>query len=650
MLKVLRDNLKYLSWILWLVIAVFIAFVFVDFGAARGGRTQTAGAAATVGDSFVSYKDLQRQYRRLEQQYREAFGDQFNSELADQLRLPAVALEQLVGQKLIAEEARRQGLRATDDEVRSYILSIPGIRDDSGKYVGDPTYKRFLRANEFTAREFEEAVREEIVSNKLRQTFLASVAVPDDAVERAWRERHENASIRYVLAPAGRYAAAAKVGDEELATWFAEHRERFRFPDRRIVDYLLVDSAALRASLEIPEEDLRRYYDDHADEYSRPEQVHARHILVKIDESRDAAQAEARMAEIQSRLDAGEPFEKVAAEFSDDPGSRDRGGDVGWFGRGQMVPEFEQAAFGATPGSRVGPVKTSFGLHLIDVLERRNAGRQPFEEVQATIRARLAGERADAAAETRARDLVARLEAGDPANEATWTALADDQVVTFTTTPPFGREDTVPGIGRNPAFVDAAFALAPGAVSEPVRLPRGWAILRLREEQPAHLPELAEVESRARAELERERSLDLAADALEEASRKIAGGESFDDAAAGLGLEVAESGEFTRSGSIPGLGAAAPIADVAFGLDPGQVGGPVRVGSGAVLFQVVARTPFDPAAFAADRDDTLDQLRQEKADRLLASLLSERRKQVGVTYDPGLEAKLGLGGGNPNGG
>ncbi|HSM13205.1 MAG TPA: SurA N-terminal domain-containing protein [Thermoanaerobaculia bacterium] len=650
MLKVLRDNLKYLSWILWVVILVFIAFVFVDFGGGLGQQRNATSAAATVGDRVVSYKDFERQYRQLEQQYRDAFGERFTPELADQLRLPAVALERLVNQELLLAEARRQGLRATDEEVQRRILEIPAFRGAGGAFAGTETYQGFLRRIGYTAREFEEEIRDEILVGKLTGLLEAGVAVPDEAVELAWRERNEKATVRYLLAPASRYAGRAAPAPGELEAWFAEHRDEFRLPDRRVVDYLLVDAARLRATLEISDEELRRAYEQDPEQYRLPEQVHARHILVKIDESRSAEEAEARMAEVRSKLAAGADFAELAAEYSDDPGSRDRGGDVGWFERGRMVPEFEQAAFDADAGSVVGPVRTSFGLHLIDVVEKRAGGVQPFDGVAGAIRARLASDRAEAAAETRARDLVARLRAGDPADEAAWQALADEDVVTFTTTPPFGREEGVPGIGRNPEFADAAFALAAGEASEPVRIPRGWAVLRLREEQPAHEAELAEVEAPARAAFERERSVELARAELAEARAAIEGGESFDAAAARLGLEVAESPEFGRTGSIPGLGPAAPLAATALTLEPGQLGGPVAAGSGAVLFEVVARTRFEPERFAAEREGLRDELRRDEANRLLAALLAERRTELGVSFDPPLLERYGLlGGGSAQG-
>jgi peptidyl-prolyl cis-trans isomerase D len=644
MLKVLRDNLKFLSWILWVVIFVFIAFVFVDFG--RGiGVSHAGGAAATVGDQSVSYKEFEREYRRLEDQYRQAFGGRFTPELADQLQLPMQAMDRLVNRKLLVAEADRRGLEATDQEVQQAILGIPGIQDDSGRFVGAAAYERFLQANGYTPHDFEALVREDVEIQKLTGVITDGVAVSDAEVERAWRDENEHAAVRYVLAPTTRYAVAAAPSADEVKAYFEAHRDDFRLPDRRVVDYLLVDASRLRAGIEVSPADIQRYYNEHADEFAQPEQVHARHILVKIDEKQSAEAAAQKMAAIRARLAAGEPFEKVAAETSEDPGSKSRGGDLGYFGRGRMIQEFETAAFGAKPGEIVGPIRTSFGLHLIQVLDHRAGGQQPLEEAAARIQAKLAGERADNAAEARARDLAAQVAAGPLTTEAQWQKLADGAAVTFVTTPAFGVDDPVPGIGRNPDFSTAAFALAtPGAASAPVRVPRGWALLRLREIQPTHAPELAEVEARVRSAAELDKARQLATAELESARARIAAGTPFDEAVRPLGLEPKDSGDFTRTGSIPDLGPARPIADVAFGLAPGQVGGPVAVSQGAVLFELTQHKPFDPAAFAAARDGKRDELRQAEAQRLLSSLLSEQRKSVGISYDPRLVEQFKLGG------
>ncbi len=643
MLKVLRDNLKYLSWILWVVILVFIAFVFVDFGGGLGAQRGGGSPAATVGDETVSWKAFEREYRRLESQYRQAFGGQLPQQLVEQLRLPMQALDGLVDRRLLAMEADRLGIRVTDGELRDYLLAQPLLTGESGGFIGGEVYERFVRSNGFAStRDFEEAVREDLVIQKLTGSLSAGVAIDEKAVEASWREANERASVRYLHLPSTRFAAAARATDEEVRAWFESHRDDFHVEDQRSIDYLLVDATKLRETLEIPEADVENWYRDNAAEFSRPEEVQARHILIKIDETRDEAAAQRLMETVRARLARGEAFETVAAELSEDPGSRERGGDLGWFGRGRMIAEFEQAAFGAAPGSVVGPVKTTFGLHLIQVLDRRDGGTETLAEAAPRIRARLAGERAREAAEARAAALARRIADEKRTDAASWQELADEPVVTLVSTSFFGRADAVPGIGRNPAFADAAFTLAAGAASAPVEVPRGFAVLRLREEKPAHPAELAEVEASVRAAVERDKALGLARAELERARARVADGAGLDAFAAELGLEVVASAELTRTSTLGELGSARPVVEAALALAPGQIGGPVELADGALLFEVTARDAFDVARFQAEREETRTRLRDEAAGRLLASLLAERRAAAGVTYDRALMEQFGL--------
>lgn len=643
MLKIFRDNLKYLSWILWLVVIIFIAFVFVDFGGGLSGGPGPRAAAATVGDRTVSYRDFEREYRRLETQYRQAFGGQLTPEMIDQMKLPLMALERLVDQELLLEEADRIGLSASDLEVRQAILEIPGLKDPQGRFVGKETYDRFLRVNGLGHREFEKTVRDELVLAKLQTIVASSVRIGDAEVEKAYRRQAERAAIRYFQIPSSRFAAEAQnVTPAELESHFAAHREEFRLPDQRVVDYLLVDTIKTRAQLTFEPAELEAYYRDNLADYQQEEQVRARHILLRVDDERSAEAAAAELERVRARVEAGEEFATLAGQISEDPGSKGRGGDLGYFRRGSMLPEFEEAAFGAEPNALLGPLRTTLGYHLIQVLDHRAGGQRPFSEVEAQVRARLAADRADTIAQARAEELARRIENEQLSTEEQWRALADGDVVTFATTAPFGPDDVVPGIGRKTPFASAAFSLAAGDASTPVKTPRGFAILRLKEELPARLPELAEVEAKVRAAVVRQRMTDAALAAGERAKRELQAGKALEAVAAELGAEVADSGEFAASGNIQGLGTHPEIAAAALALEPGQFGGPVKTPTGAVVFEVVSRQRFDPQAFAGERDLTRANLERTEVNRLLGSILDQRKRELKVNYDRPLLEQFGL--------
>ncbi len=642
MLKVLRDNLKYLSWILWVVILIFIAFVFVDFGGGLAQGNAARASAATVGTDKISYADFERQYRQLEAQYRQAFGENFTPEIAQQLRLPLQALDRLVDQRLLLNEAADRGLAASDKEVQEAIFEIPGMKDDAGAFIGEETYKRFVRANGYTVRDFEESMRRQIVLTKLNAIFSSSLLVSEADVERSYREQAERAAVRYLVLPATGFQSQATLSPAEVASYFERHGDDFRLPPQRVVNYLLVDTVRTRAKMTFEKADLEGYYNSHLDEYKQEEQVHARHILLKIDDSRTAEAAEGAILAARKRIDAGEDFAKLATELSDDPASKPRGGDLGFFGRGRMIKEFEEAAFNAEPNSLVGPIRTSFGFHLIQVLEKRPAGQKPFAEAEAQIRSRLAAERADSQAQTKAAELAARISAEGLTTEAQLKALADDDTVMFITTPPFGVDEVVAGIGRGTPFSAAAFALEAGKASSPVKIARGFAILSLVSESPARLPALSEVEARVRPAALRAKAGELALARLIQARGALASGKSLDDVAKELAVEVKESGEFGRGGTIEGLTDARELIAAALAGKAGDVGTPIPTGQGAVLFQIVERKGFDAAAFAAERTQTREALERNEVNRLLGSVIEQRKREAKVQYDKPLLEQFGM--------
>lgn len=644
MLKVFRDNLKYLSWVLWLVIAVFILFVFVDFGGTVPGSTSAPSAAAvTVGSQKITYGEFQRAYDQFEAFYRDSMGDQFSRELAQQIGLPVQVLNRLIADRILAEEGRRMGLAVTDKELRDEIL-----RQFGGNFSGPDEYSRILRANGLTPESFESSLRRDMLANKTQQVLAANLFISEEDVERTYRDRVERAKIRFIKLPAADLAAEVVLEPEEVAAYFEANREEYRIPERRVVTYLSVDRAAIQSSLEIGAEEIQAYYDENADEFTRDEQVQARHILVSIDPAgvgpEDASRDKARAAieGAKRRIEAGTPFEVIAAEMSEDPGSKDRGGDLGYFGRGAMVPPFEEAAFGAELNTLVGPVETDFGFHLIEVLDKRAGGLQPLTEVEGLIRQRLASTRGTAAAESKARELADRVRREDLAPTAWQQLAAEETGVSVETTSAFGRNDYVDGIGSATAFASRAFELAPGEVSEPLPVGSGWAVLAVESIEEPRYPELEEVRAEVEAAAREDRQLDLALARLEQAATGLPEEKTFDQVAEDLALEPVETALFGRGDAVGALGRNRAISTAALELDVGQTGGPFQLGDGAVLFEVVERELFDAARFNEERAAERDALRDQRFAELLTALIEERRAEMGVSYDPQLVASFGL--------
>jgi peptidyl-prolyl cis-trans isomerase D len=519
MLKVFRDNLKYLSWVLWLVIAVFVLFAFFDFGDVNmfGGSPAAGSVAASVGGHEVSYREFEARYRRVEEQYRQAYGNEFSRELANQIGLPLQVLNGLVDQQIILSEAGRLGLEVTDEELQRNIVGMPELQED-GAFIGQQAYTALLQRNGLTPGAFEESQRQALLTEKVPSSLVQTVFVAPQEVEAKYREDAETATVRLLKLPASRFAAEVTVDDEALAAFFAERQESFKLPERRVVDYLMIDPDSQREAAQATDDEVRAFYESNPSDYTSEEQVKARHILLRTGPERTAEQASSELEALKGRIEQGEDFASLAGELSDDPGSKARGGDLGFFGRGAMVKPFEDAAFGAELGELVGPVVSSFGVHLIQVEAKRPGGLQPLDEVAEGIRAMLTGQRAAELAAAMAADVADRLRGSTP-DAAALQAVADaEPAVSMVAVEPFGRDDNIPGIGRATEFTARAFELEIGAVSETLQVARGWVVLVLREIQAPRLPELDEVRASVVDLFRVERQLDIARERLTSAS------------------------------------------------------------------------------------------------------------------------------------
>jgi peptidyl-prolyl cis-trans isomerase D len=638
MLKVFRDNLKNLAWILWVVIAVTVLAIAADFGASMRGRG-SADTVAKVGGDTVTRKEFQRAYQNLSNTYRQIYGGQLPPSMDKQLYRQA--LSQTVVQKTLLLEARRLGLSVTDAELRDRILAIPGIKDDQGRFIGEEAYTRAIQsAFQTNVADFENEIRSELLMRKLTDALAANLYVGEDEIQRAYRDQVERAKIRYIQVPRARFAAQAQASPAEVAAYYQAHKQEFSLPEQRDIAYLLVNSYQLADQAKVSDQDLQSYYDAHKAEFTQEEQVKARHILVMVNDKRDDAQAQARIAEAKKKLEGGADFAAVAREYSDDTASKEQGGDLGWFGRNKMVKEFEDAAFGAQPGKLVGPVKSSFGYHLIEVTDKRPAGQQPFDAVKEQIRARLSVERARDIADSKAKDLAARLNAKKPTSaEALKAAAAQNPGVTFGEAK-IGVGDPVPGLGLT--LNTQAFALKKGEVSQAVQIPQGWAILYVKDVVAPHVPELKEVEPKVQAAVTNQKLQQMTMKALEDARQQIAQGKTLDQVAAGLGAQVKESPELSAQSSVPGIGYNPELTKAVMALQNGQVGGPVADAQGAVLFQVTDRKGWDPKQYAANREQTRSTLLQQKVGEVEGALIQQRERELKVSYDKQFLDQLGI--------
>lgn len=435
MLDVMRRGSRLIMWIV--IVGVGGVFVlYLGFQGSFQSRSEP-DVVLRVGDRAYRQRDLDRLVRQTQEQNRQILGDAYDAEaMAEQLNQEAVGF--LARNAILASEAERLGLRVSAEEVRDFVRRIPGAINAAGQ-LDREVLTNFAEREFGSRRRFEDSIRDDLLAMKLARLISESVEVSEAEARDAVRYRLEQVTI-----------AAVKLDGTKPA------------PDE------VVPEEAVKALLEKDPKRVRDAYDERRAEFDQPEQARARHILIRVapdaDEPTKAA-ARARLEEIRARIEAGASFEDVAREVSEDPGSKEKGGDLGFFPRGAMVKPFEDAAFALEPGKTSGIVETNFGLHLIRLEEKRAAKVVPFEEAAEPLARELVREDAAAAvAKQRAEQLAEAVKSG----KSLVDAARDLQLSILRPSPLSRRPDGyVPDVGVAQDVLAAAFRLKPEAPSDP---------------------------------------------------------------------------------------------------------------------------------------------------------------------------------------
>ncbi|MDX2437480.1 MAG: peptidyl-prolyl cis-trans isomerase [Acidobacteriota bacterium] len=637
-LKWLRDNLRHLKFILWGVVIVFVLLVFVDWGAGRAGGGGGGNPAVRVGKRTVSEQEFLNEMRRLDQRFSQIYGERWN-DLRDQVDLAGQTANYFIDRELQLTEAARVGIAVTAEELREAILENPSFQREDGQFVGTETYERIVRGYfRMSPQEFETRLEEDLTIGKLNGLAERSAWVDNAEVEREFRRQREQVDLEVVRVRYEPFLTEVEMTEDESRAEYERTSADYHRSEQRVLRYLVVETSKLRRTLPVEETELRAYYEDHKDEFLEGEQANARHILIQV--SPNAGEEERTDAELHANgvaqiASTGADFAELAAKHSDDTGSAAEGGDLGWFGRGRMVKEFEDAVFSAKPGEIVGPIKSQFGYHIIRVDAFRPEHQRPFEEVEEQVRFAVLEGRAAAEASSRAEELARRLNTEQPMTEEAWQLIADeDEAVVLNESPTFAAGETIPGTTTGSALADEAFAVEVGHIEGPLTVPRGWMVWQLAEIRPEGIQPFEDVRLAVEQSLRREKAFGLA---RQQASTVVERWRAGDDAAVvaeEIGSSVTEAAGHRRGAQVGDLGILPAIDQVVFDATVGDVLEPIDVGNnGIMVVRVTDVVRADQSELAAEMENLRARLMADRAGQLMRSILNERRRDTVVTVD-----------------
>jgi len=580
-------------------------------------------SVAQVGDLNVTVSEVRKQLNEIEQ--RNQVPKQLEALYAQQI------LKQLVFQKEIEYEAKRLGIHVSPDEIADRIRQFLPTAFNGDTPVGMDQYAAQVQSRfQLTVPAFEELIRQGLLEEKFRKLVTDGIGAGPGELQEEFRYRNEKVKLDYALIKPDELEAKITPDEAEIKASYEKNKGKYQVPERRVVRYGLVDVNQIRQGVQVSDDELKVQYQQNIQQYQVPNRVHVEHILLMTVGKTDAEVDEIRKKaeDILKQAKKGGNFEDLAKKNSEDSGTKDKGGDLGWIVQGQTVAEFEKAAFSLPKGSISDLVKTQYGFHIIKVLDKETAHTKAFDEVKDSIRAPLMLSKADKQASDTADQLSAAIR---KSAKISLDDLGKQFHLAVAETRPVGATDPLLELGNSQDIKDAIFRLRPGELSAPVRTDRGYVVLALKEVQPAHQGSLEEVRGRVITELKQQKATELARTKAEDLMKRAKTGENFVAAAKALGLEPKTSDATARNGSITGVASGKQL-NAAFQIKAGDVGAPLNLGANWLVYRVAEKEEPNPADFDKQKKDLAEQVLQNKrglAFDAFRTALEARLKQEG---------------------
>jgi len=547
--------------------------------------------------------------------------------------------QQLVQQQVLLEEARRLGITATKDDVIKYLQTGPTgqVIFPDGKYIGDQAYAQLVndRLN-MSVKDFEDGIRDDITARRLQALITSGVTVSDNEVRSTYIKQNIKIKFDYAVISSDDLRKTINSSDSDLEAFFKKNAARYAnaVPEERKITYFAFTASQIPGGVAQPtQQQIQQYYSEHLSDYATPEQARSRHILISVAEGADAktdAAAKAKAETILKQLQAGGSWTDLAKKDSDDPGSKDTGGELGFAQRGKMVPAFDNAIFTQKIGD-IAIVKSNFGYHIVQVEERQSAHTKPLSEVQADILAALERQESAVAQQGYAESLTS--EAIKNGIEKTATAHHLDLV----TTQPVEHAGVIPALPDSTQILGKAFTAKQGDPPQSAPTGEGYAIFQVTGVAAAHAPTFADWKSHVLDDYRDEMLPALLTAKTKDLADKAKTMNDLAKAAKADGATVKTSDLVGSTGQVPDFGEVGEVAPQLFDMNVGAFSGPINTGRTGVVVKIVDKQQptADDIAKNVDqaRDQLLDERRNEAFSIFMSGIWNDYKKHNRVRFN-----------------
>ena len=625
MLDQMRQHKRWLKWSLGLVVLAFVFLYIPAFVDDPGAGVVPGGVLAEIEGRQITVDAFRRVYLLQLQALQASSGGEVSEETLKQLGIDQQIFQQMINEQAGLAEATRLGLTVTNGEVRERILTLSAFQEN-GQFIGEDRYRQLLRLQNppLTPGQFEETLRQTLLLERLRTALTDWITVSDAELAEEYRRRNEKVKLSVVTFRPDDYRDQVDASDEDVAALYAQNTGDYRVPEKRRIRFLVIDAESIRATITIAPEEVESYYNTNIGLYTSPGRVQASHILLRT-EDKDEAAVRRQAEEVLAQAKGGADFAELARQYSEDEVTAELGGDLDFFGRGAMVPEFEAAAFELEPGAISEPVQTAFGFHIIKVIEKVEETVQTLDDLREEITSQLQFEQAQAMSTALAQTIAAEVERPADLDRAATARGLSVQESGFA-----APGEPILGLGIVPELSARAFQLAQGEIAGPIRVPQGYAFITITATQESYIPPLEDVRDHVQENVIQRNAQVAAQRQAAEAAANLKDAEDFSDAAEAADLMVETTELITRGSPITGLGISPEVDAVAFSLPSGETSDPVQVGSAVAVIHVIERQDVIDEEFAVVQEMLRSEILLERQNRFFSSYMSRAMERMTI--------------------
>ena len=631
MIRILQQDTKATKILFGVIIgaAIVSMVVYLIPGLLSDGTTQdTSGVYATVHppgvwgrifgpDTSVQTDQVNRTARRMLTQQR--IPDSMAQQLMPMVlqRAGTIAIEQAI----LKQEADRLHLQVSDEDLRNFLRTGPfaPYLFPNGQYIGDDGYINFINQMidpQLSRTDFEKQLKQDLELQRLQALVTGAVTVPDNAVREAYLQAGTKVKFDYAVVSAEDVKKTINPSDAELQTFFKQNATRYAnaIPETRKIQYAAFTAANLPGGKpQVTDAEVQAYYNAHLAAYKTDEQVKTRHILITSRAGADAQTdntAKSKAQDILKQLQAGGNFAELAKKYSEDPGSKDQGGELPLVPTAGLDPAYAKAAMALNPGQTSGLVKSQFGYHIIQTEQKQPAGTKPLAEVKDSIVQVLQQQKSGQAQQQFANQLA------EDAKKNGLEKAAAAHGLHAVTTDYVAHDGVIGGLSDASSLLNQAFSASKGAAPATASTGDGFAIFQVLDVKPAHAPDFAEYKSHILDDYRNDRAPRLVQDELRKLDDRAKVLNDLKKAAAELKIPVKSSDLVGQDGQVPDLGSMTGGASVAFTLPKGAVSGPISTADGGAVLSVTDKQEPSADEIAKNFDRMREQLLTEQRDQM----------------------------------